>query len=102
MTKIILIENQYTQFKEIRRHLCNSGFEVFPPENQNEFKKFLDLIRIFLNKRYGGTELNSHRANAFKEILIIIEYEKPEIIIIDNILVGYHDPENGNISSKTT
>ncbi|HLP14685.1 MAG TPA: hypothetical protein VK470_00425 [Bacteroidota bacterium] len=113
---IILIENQVTQFIQIKKHLNNYGYLVYPniaDENINksdidgefdadktlrnisEYKHFMDLIRIYLSERYGGLEPDSKRNVAFKNILDIIAVKKPALLIIDHILVGFHNAMNG-------
>lgn len=98
--KILLIENQITQFFKIRQQLDEAGFQIYPGKEEEEVKKFLDLVKIFLTRRYGDLEEGSRRSNVFSEILRIIKEEKPDIIIIDNLLVGYHNAENGIFLAK--
>ncbi len=94
--KIILIENQYSQFKQIYQHLIQAGFTVYPSDKLEDFKNFIDIIKIFLNKRYGGIEEGSRRSIVFNEILNIIKNNfKPSLFIIDYILIGHHEGQTG-------
>lgn len=100
---IFLIENQIFQFIEIKKNLNNNGFIVYPDipnndtiiENIKEYKRFIDLIRILLNTRYGGIEDGAKRKKALDKIIEIIHDKKPSLFIIDHILVGCHDAETG-------
>lgn len=103
--KIILIENQFTQFKKIWNFL-DEEYEVFPnikketlqseaekeKYKRNQFKDFIDLFRVCLNERYS----KNYRDDAFQKIKqIIIDEVKPDLLIIDHILVGNHEAKNG-------
>lgn len=103
MTKILVIDNQYTHFALIHKHLSNSGYEVFPLDNDGaiDFKRFLDLIRVYLNDRYGGLEPNSRRQAAYGKVLgIVQDTVKPDLIILDLVLVGNHDGKKGTFLAK--
>ncbi|HEY8560159.1 MAG TPA: hypothetical protein VIL74_07270 [Pyrinomonadaceae bacterium] len=87
--KVLIVENQFLQFKAIHYLLNKAGFEIFPDENS--FKEFLDGVRICLNTRYTPIRQNKY----WNKILgKTIEYN-PDIIIIDHILVGSHEAEDG-------
>lgn len=90
--KILVIENQWTQFEKIRDKLltCGEAYNIYPSDD-NSHKQFLDWIRICLDTRYGGDRRMKYRQ-------IVIEYIKnynPDLIIIDHILVGCHNGETG-------
>lgn len=98
--RIVVIENQYTQFKKIRDYL-SEYYDVYPRKDLEEFKEFIDLVRVFLNPRYGNLEEDSIREKAFGKLLkFITENIHPEIIIIDYILVGCHEAKNGIFLAK--
>lgn len=87
--RLLLIENQFVQFDQILSYLKSANFSVYPANDQ--FKNFLDRIRVFLNERYDI----SRREKAFKDILVLLDDFKPELLIIDHILVGNHSAKNG-------
>jgi nucleoside phosphorylase len=93
--KILIIENQITQFKDIIKLLDKFGYQSFPDEET--FKEYIDWIRIYLNPRY-----TSDRRNQFWEkILAKTKDYNAEVIIIDHILVGSHNAEDGiNLAIK--
>ena len=88
--KVLVIENQFTQFKEIIKLLDGAGYQTFPTDEKT-FKDYLDWIRIFLNPRY-----DSNRRKLFWDKILknTIEFNA-EIFIIDHILVGTHSAEDG-------
>jgi hypothetical protein len=88
--RILVIENQYTQFDDITTLLDNFGYDHFPNDKQT-FKTFIDWIRIYLNPRYDIDRRNSIWSNILEKTK---EYD-PELILIDHILVGSHTAENG-------
>ena len=55
--RILIIVNQFIQFKDIIKLLDNSGFDFFPDENK--FDEYLDAIKIYLNPRYPIERRNS-------------------------------------------
>ncbi len=87
--RILIIENQFVQFKDIIKLLGNSGFDFFPDENT--FVEYIDAVKIYLNPRYP-----IERRNSFLDKLIEMTTNfNPEILIIDHILIGAHDGEDG-------
>jgi hypothetical protein len=86
--KVLLIENQKYQFKEIFEFL-NEGYEVFP--DLNGFKRILDFVRICLNNRYS----KERRDTAFAKLVSEIKDFNPELFLIDHILVGNYFAKNG-------
>lgn len=93
--RILIIENQKSQFKEIRTKLC-PDFTVFP-EVEN-FVKFADWARISLTKRYDNAEQQDpgkRRRQATRDIADYINDKEIDVILIDHVLVGHHSGENG-------
>jgi hypothetical protein len=92
--KILLIENQITQFKFITQKL-STDFDVYP--KISDFIKYMNYVRICLTKRYDAATFNQglRREKALNELVEYIRENKFNLIIIDHILVGYHDGENG-------
>lgn len=88
--RVLVIENQFTQFKEIIRLLDGAGYQVFPTDEKT-FKDYLDWIRIFLNPRYDL----SRRTLFWEKILQKTIEFSADIFIIDHILVGTHSAEDG-------
>jgi hypothetical protein len=87
--RILIVENQLIQFKEIGKLLDNEGYESFPSESS--FKDYLDAIRIYLNPRY-----TFERRTLFLEKLLNMSAQfNPAILIIDHILVGTHNAQDG-------
>ncbi len=87
--KILVIENQFIQFQKIINLLDSAGYKSFPDEDS--FKEYIDWIRIYLNPRY-----NSDRRNKFWEkILKKTKDYNAEVFIIDHILVGPHNAQDG-------
>lgn len=87
--KIFLIENQLTQFRDIRFALKSGGFEVYPDEEN--FKSLIDLVRINLNPRYDKDLRDEVLVSIIEEVKII----NPDLLIIDHILVGNDSADDG-------
>lgn len=89
--KILVIENQWTQFEKIRDKLitCEEAYEVYP--DKYSYKEFLDWIRICLDTRYEG----ERRMKYLLRITNKVRDENPDLLIIDHILVGCHNGETG-------
>lgn len=87
--KILVIENQFTQFKKITKLLDTAGYQSFPDEET--FKDYIDWIRIYLNPRYT----RDRRDHFWKKILVKTIDFAAEVFIIDHILVGTHNAEDG-------
>jgi hypothetical protein len=75
--------------------LRDEGFSVFPDDNQQIYKQFINLVRVFLNPRYGNSPANSKRNNSFQELLFQIKNYGPDALLIDHILVGNHQSKTG-------
>lgn len=87
--RILIIENQFTQFKDIVKLLDNSGFDSFP--NADNFDQYLDAIKIYLNPRYTM----DRRSLFLNKLIEMTSNYNPELLIIDHILIGAHDAEDG-------
>lgn len=87
--RILIIENQFIQFKEIIKLLDSAGYQSFP--DQNSFRAYLDAIKIYLNPRYSY----DRRTLFLNKLLDMTTQFNPEILIIDHILVGTHDAQDG-------
>lgn len=93
--RILIIENQKSQFKEIRTKLCQD-FTVFP--EVDDFVKIADWARISLTKRYDYAEQRypgKRRRQATQDIADYINDKEIDVILIDHVLVGHHSGENG-------
>ncbi len=90
---ILLIENQYTQFENIKDLItvcCMDEFIVYP--DIKEFTTVADWVRISLNRRYD----KSRRDDALKRLEKYIVSEKEiDLLIVDHILIGHTDGGNG-------
>ncbi len=80
--RIVIVENQLYEFKLIIANMAK--YDYYP--SVDEFKDFLDNIEIFLNPRYPTTKQDSAREYIFQKL----RYLKPEMFILDYILVGNH------------
>lgn len=85
MTKILIIENQYTQFKKITKRFDSSTFEVYPIDYES-YKIFMDQVRVFVNTKYPP----EYRDGAIEEIIAYINGEDIDLILMDHILGGAH------------
>lgn len=91
--KILLIENQFSQFKEIYNRLYE--FEVFPP--LEEYGQVMDLVRVFLNERYPP----QLRSLAETHLKSYVKDNQFDLYIIDYRLTGCHDGRKGDyLASK--
>lgn len=86
---ILLIENQNTHFTKIFTALDNAKYTVYP--KQENYIKFIDLVRVALNPRYGEQSINSCK----QKLLEKINTFAPQVIIIDHILVGNYFAQDG-------
>lgn len=100
--KIVLIENQKTQFDTISdlfrdKPGPNIHYEIFPKEG--EFTLFIDNIKVYLNQYYKS----EHNKSALKKLIEIIhnfkldtqDNSEPDAFIIDHKLVGCHKSLSG-------
>lgn len=92
----MLIENQFTQFKLISDFIINCDlikegekYEVYPKNTLIDYKSFIDIVRVLLNPRYDKDK------GILNQLISIIESFSPHLIIIDHILVGHHQAEDG-------
>lgn len=94
--RILIIENQYIQFDTMQREL-SSRYEVLPAprptpeENVAVFKAFIDPVRIALNPRYK----RGQRDRAYEEFKAYLIEKKPDLLIIDYILVSHSAAQTG-------
>ncbi|MBD1362965.1 hypothetical protein IDJ77_04005 [Mucilaginibacter sp. ZT4R22] len=100
MKKVLLIENQYLQFKSIRKELqehYEGEFEIYPLEigdeetDRKEFEALMDQVRIALNERYGKMENKKSKS----VLRTLIKDENFDLLIIDYKLVGYDGAPTG-------
>jgi hypothetical protein len=87
--RILIIENQFIQFKDITKLLDREGYDSFP--DVYSFKEYIDAIKINLNPRYT----NDRRKSFLEKAIEVTNQFNPEILIIDHILVGTHDAQDG-------
>jgi len=97
---VLLIENQYLQFRNIRKKLeeiLDSPYKIYPEESIDDdkadlenFMKFMDNIRIALNPRY-----DKYCDDAWTKVQEYIADVKPGIFIIDHKLVGNDEGQTG-------
>lgn len=92
MRNVVLIENQWTQFNQIKSELeyGQDEFKIYP-ESERKYKQFIDWIRIILNKRYDKERIYLYLEKVKTELISI----EADILIIDHILVGCHDGLTG-------
>ncbi len=92
--RVLIIENQVSQFKEICKKL-SEYFYVLP--QINDFVKVADWTRISLTKRYDYAyqQPGKRRKKTMQKLVEYITNNKVDVIIIDHILVGHHSGENG-------
>jgi len=92
--RILIIENQESQFKEIRKKLCQD-FTVLP--EIDDFVKVADWTRISLITRYdyASQQPGERRKKALQKLVEYIANNEVDVIIIDHVLVGHHSGENG-------
>jgi CheY-like chemotaxis protein len=78
--RLLLIENQVTQFEKIRGSL--SSYEIFP--DIPGYPLFIDKVRVYVTKNYP----ESLRTKMLDELVSQIDAWKIELMIIDLRLVG--------------
>ncbi|MFD0792048.1 hypothetical protein ACFQZX_00385 [Mucilaginibacter litoreus] len=94
--KVLIIENQYFQFKLIYDNL-DTNFEIVPKRDPASFKTLMDHVRIALDARYGKDHLeeDSMRKESFDWLMQEIRTFQPNIILMDHILLGYYLANDG-------
>lgn len=85
--KIAIIENQETQFHNIRELFLEAKYSVIP--SIKEYPSFIDAVKIYLNPRY----LAEARHEAFNEIIKNIT--GADILVIDHRLCGNSKGQDG-------
>ncbi len=88
---ILVIENQYVQFCKIYGYLNIAGYKVYPESKEEDFIKFIDNVRVWINEQNKQTLKNK----AIKIIKDYINENKIELILMDHILGGPHYCKNG-------
>lgn len=96
---IFLIENQYDHFEKIWERL-NEKYEVYPKKDKSNnkgeaYKEIINLVRVYLNPRYGIDNPEKRRGIALEKLLGTIDTWKPDLFIIDYVLVGNYFGETG-------
>lgn len=90
MPKIIIIENQITQFKVLRKGLVAnnvvSNGDIYP--DVEEWKSFMSHVKIAINEDYDDIISGEYRRIAKTMIFEKIREFKPDIFIIDYLLGG--------------
>lgn len=85
--RILIIDNQITQFQAIRSKL--TAYTTFPePE---EHGKVMDWVRVHLNTRYKKKRCS----DAFSALVRYIEERDIDLFIMDYKLTGPHDGKTG-------
>lgn len=84
--KILVIENQNFQYKEIIRHLGRNNIEYYPkPE---KYIELIDHVRVWVN---DGYDRNSYREKSLDYIYAALQEQNFDLILMDHILGGaYH------------
>jgi len=95
MHKILIIENQYHQFKQLYNEL-KADYDVYPkladdPGDISDFKALMNPVRVYLSTRYN----ESHFLQAQERLATLINDLNPELIIIDYVLVGHKNANTG-------
>lgn len=86
MRKILLVENQQTQFEVVSNLMKRFGFESVPAIGPS-YAIFIERVRVFINPQYD----DEYRNNAIDEIVRAVGDWGVELIIMDHILGGaYH------------
>lgn len=84
--KILVIENQNFQYKEIIGYLKSNNFQYYPDIKDN-YVEFIDHVRVWVNKEY---EHNDYRKRSFSYIYDVMQ-KGFDLILMDHILGGaYH------------
>lgn len=100
--KVLIIENQFLQFELLVNGLKDDflTLPLYDPDLYNReaiYTNFTDLVRVSLDDRYEKTKSDK----AFLELLAYFTFHKPDILLIDHILLGYTGAPTGfNLASK--
>lgn len=87
--KILVLDNQYSEYETICNRLPSDYCEVFP--SPKEFMTVIDWVRIVLNTRY---ELKKTK-KATENLITYIQSVNPDLFIIDYKISGSHDGRTG-------
>ncbi|TDO20325.1 hypothetical protein [Pedobacter duraquae] len=92
--RVVVVENQFTQFEEI--HQALSDFNIFPENDIEAYKKFTNNVRILLNPGYGSFYTKDLlRYICYQDFKKYIIDNRIQIILLDHILVNSTFAENG-------
>lgn len=83
---ILIIENQEFQFKKIYPLLKKGNYHPFPSDNDDEFVKFIDHIRVWVNEEYQP----HHRILAYSYLTNFIDKNNINLVLMDYKLGGAH------------
>lgn len=87
MTRILVIENQQTQYERIKKYLDAREYTVMPSDE--EYIDFIDNVKIYINPRYEGVK----KQNAWKSIEGKVD--EADLLLIDHKLSGTHIGKTG-------
>lgn len=93
MEKILVIENQVTQFDTISEHL-NTKYQIFPISD--DYLKLIDNVRVWINEQYSP----DYRKSAIDYINKFIDSEEICLILMDYKLGGAHSCLKGTDLAK--
>lgn len=96
--KVLLIENQKTQFDSIKKLLTDNDIEVLPDEQ--DYKNLISNIKVILQgwkfyRGQGGQYPENRKEFALTNFNDFIIIQKPDVIFIDYRLSGSEDSGNG-------
>lgn len=83
---ILIIENQEFQFKKIFPLLKKGNYHPFPSDNGDEFVKFIDHIRVWVNEEYQPHQ----RILAYSYLTNFINTNNINLVLMDYKLGGAH------------
>lgn len=86
--KIIIIENQRTQYEALYDGFNASGFgwEIYP--TKEEWCSFMDYVKVVINDDYQYVFDGKYRGNAKIKLWEIIQKIEPDLLIVDYFLGG--------------
>lgn len=89
---ILVVDNQYKQFKNIISLFKNEGYKnVFPECTESEFIELIDNVKVWINEQYNS----AYRTYAIENIMNYIKMHKIDLIIMDYKLGGAYDSLTG-------
>ena len=81
--RVLLIENQISQYNVIKSFILNGRYTVYPL-SLTEYVDLINLVKIILNKFYPKDII----ANAKENFINLLNAYRPNVIIIDFKLSG--------------